>query len=253
MLGSSLIDAIDRSPAGSDILNANDDDFQKAVAGIVWYFMALAIREDEGFAEGSFRVSDPDQKLYAFLNRQGMAYWRPCSHETHLDDNDTRGIDVNDLPAEMGHVLFKPETLFANGEKWLMLKPEPHGFSGVTDGLMHMGLWGVSIAVRWIFPGSNQGEAKRKERIPEHLIMAFRQSVSGLPGADEAVEKAGNELGFGFGIQAMHAYIMQVKEGGVPEGRVVSLNDFHAVLQKYKHPECRIGEEFIIRDKPKFH
>lgn len=260
LFGASLLEKINSIPIGSEKWNmlmssyANAEDLQKATAGIIWYFMALAIRDDDGFSEGTFRVRDPEQKLYTFLNREGIAYWRPCSHELHLKDNNTRGIDVHlnkgGLPAEMAHVLIKPETLFMNGENWLMLKPEPHGLGGLIDGMMHMCLWGVSFAVRLFSPDSNQGANKRKERIPVSLVRTFRKTISGLPGAEEAIAKAGNEKGYGFGIQAMHAFITKVKSSEVPAERVKDLADFYEVLQKYKHPERRIGEEYVVMETP---
>lgn len=260
LFGASLLEKINSIPIGSEKWNmlmstyANAEDLQKATAGIIWYFMALAIRDDDGFSEGTFRVRDTEQKLYTFLNREGIAYWRPCSHELHLKDNNTRGIDVHlnkgGLPAEMAHVLIKPETLFMDGENWLMLKPEPHGLGGLIDGMMHMCLWGVSFAVRLFSPDNNQGANKRKERIPLSLVRTFRKTISGLPGAEEAIAKAGNEKGYGFGIQAMHAFITNVKTSEVPAERVKDLADFYELLQKYKHPERRIGEEYVIMETP---
>jgi hypothetical protein len=111
------------------------------VRDVTWYLMAMSAAKDQEFTKGTFRISDPDGKLFDFLekckgDKRGGCYGRFSSHfqayteqpSTLIpagDKRNQRGLDMGDfeMPGNKRTLLFSK---LPDGSTWV--KPEEHGF-----------------------------------------------------------------------------------------------------------------------------
>jgi hypothetical protein len=221
---------------------------EKLLGSFYWHLMALASQKNQTFVEGSFSLYDPDQRIFKFLRSlMPKAYNRMCSHLYTMRE-DIIGIDLensNLLPTGMGHVLFL--SIKNRGESWVLLKPEPHGFTPTRpiQAMGHILHYLLSVGKKCIpsLFGSDHGVGLHKERTPAELIAYYISLAKGTEGFDKALGEIGDHKGNGRGIQAMFDHLMSLNS---QDEKIQAF--LQMLTTKYDHIQFRIGDEVILID-----
>lgn len=189
--------------------------YTSVVTGIIWYFMSLAIKRNQGFAEGAFICRDPHKRLAAYFRMIGVP--RISSHlKRHSSPGCTGGIDlvasnrVPPLPYGHRHVLFIVIEGNRLRDSCLFLKPERHGVASLGDKFFHAVSWTRSMIFRCFGLNTNNNSAPtRKERIPAQLVQGFAGVVTNDPDGAAVLAEVGVHDA-GEGIAGMHVCLLSL-------------------------------------------
>jgi hypothetical protein len=236
-----------------------------SIVAIMWHLHDLGIQANQELKRGSYKIVDPDGKLYQFLmgytryatgrkhpeyliGANDFAYrrdpkWYLSSHYTHSSfDSEQYGIDMrlwgghptlDILPNQSSHLLFGQVTI--DGEKYTFLKPEQIGLGHPLEYLEH--------ASHLFFNSHKEGDNIRRESvIPtdiEKAFEAYRATTRGLKKPHP------------YTISNMTKIILE-NDNSLPSQQN-AIREFALCLQKhdYEHDaQYRTGKEVIINLTP---
>lgn len=149
---------------------------------VVWYMMYCAIIKKQGFAQGTFVVLDPGEKLVNFFINCDRTYARSSTHfkeriKETLFDNEikqrTYGIDVEGLPGGMQTVNFAPIEML-DGKDWSFFKPENWGLGDLYQLIGHSFDYLITRPAH-ILGRDPSGPEDRKEHISPEIKAQFQE------------------------------------------------------------------------------
>jgi len=189
--------AILRSFFSAQENDAIQKEYLAKIIMLMWHIDNVALKNDEGFVKGSFKILDPEHKIYNFLlgyvrvctgyvdpkshhwasNVNNQAYRRSPSkggsshYKTETVNDEQFGVDMRFettqtvygyLPHEKRHILFGNV-----GDNLTFIKFEEVGIGSVGETLQHTFNFGRSVS------GGVTQEARREKDIPEEIKNKF--------------------------------------------------------------------------------
>ncbi|MBS0620819.1 MAG: hypothetical protein JSS61_05105 [Verrucomicrobia bacterium] len=236
--------AIEWAQRGRELLNQlhegreiSETDYLEQVRCIVWRLMEHAVNKNQGFIEGTFTFSDPDQRIMNHFLRADEAYERWSSHFKERRRNisfrgetktqSTFGIDIEKLPASKQTVLFG-SIAGVDGSTWAFVKPENYGTQGIYNHTMHVVDYLATRPAHFL----GQAHGTRKEHTPIELKRRFDALVAGHH-VPSYVKK--------FGVAGMLVFLGTLDSSRAnPEMRA-----FMEELESMEYAQHRSGNEVI--------
>jgi len=147
--------------------------------------MSQAIKGGQGYEEGTFVIEDPEGRLYSYLMSAPNGYERDSSHYKGRSAPKHRGVDIfnGKMPAHKRTLLFEKVTnpdFKGMPAQVLFLKPE--NFSADKSQAYDFAMHGVEFVAaqsnKLFYPGSDDLESMRKERVPAKELKEFNQLIN---------------------------------------------------------------------------
>lgn len=230
----------------------NENELIPIVKDLIWYFYSEHLGQTDngiGFEEGTFIVPKEFKPIF-----EKAGYNRISSHAKHLNPGQNKGIDCSDLPQGKRHVLLVPFSEQSALRDYLLIKPENHGVSGITNIAGHA--WEFLLAqtrktsigkAMGMMPDDAQGFCK--ERIPQDVIKQYNEllQICGKQNSKYYQEAAKEGI---FTIYQRVKTLLnseEIKEQGKPEDRKKISEFLESLETTYDNLDMRIGKEVILR------
>jgi hypothetical protein len=158
--------------------STNEKEARDEVTNITWLLMYYALKQKQGFDQGSFIIEDSD-KLFNFMRGLPLCNERPSSHfekRPHGTWYEVSGT-ASDMPARKKVVLFGMVTPFSSTGKILFFKPEDEGATTTYVEMAKHGKDFVVSRAHKLMPGSDDQPGMQKERVPSVTLQTFEELI----------------------------------------------------------------------------
>ncbi len=259
------VKSVNRLVGGNKVHANARREYLIAIVSVMWHIHDLAIQAKQELNRGSYKIVDPDEKLFQFLmgyarfatgkeqpefllGANDFAYkrdpqWYLSSHYTHPSFQSCQyGIDMrlwgghptlDILPNESSHMLFGQ--VLINGTKHLFLKTEQIGLGHPLEYLEH--------GSHLFFSKDKAGAKYRREStIPLDLNKAFEEYLAASPGLKKPTP---------YTISKM--YEMITKNVNSSSAQQKAIREFAHCLEKHSYEidaSIRTGQEVILDFTP---
>lgn len=212
---------------------------------LTWFLMYKSIQKKQGYEEGTFVIEDPEQKVYKFLlastgEKGNKVYSRKSTHYVGRSPSSHFGLDIfrPEMPAQKRTLLFAMVKNHGSNEEVLFIKPENYSakLTYFLEALWHGGEMLIAQRNKLFYPGMDDQENMRKERIPVDVADRFAELVDKAPNKKAILAEAKK-----YGIAYMLAFVKNPVNNIPPN----SLDDI-IPADRFDHLDKRTGREVYL-------